>query len=369
MIPHLTNAKRVVLKIGSALVAERGQPRLHWMQSIAADIATLQAGGTDVILVTSGAIALGRPHLSLPQGALKLEEKQAAAAYGQPLLMRAWQESLAPHKLHSAQILLTTDDTENRQRYLNARHTMETLLQLKTIPIINENDTVATAEIRYGDNDRLAARVAAMMSADVLVLFSDVDGLYNKNPKRHADAQLIPVVNAITPEIEACAGDDVSTTSHGGMTTKIAAAKIALAAGCHMLIARGDVDHPLSHFTHAQKGTWFVANDSPLSARKHWIASAIKPAGTLVVDAGAEVALKSGKSLLPAGVTRVDGAFDCGDTLIIVGAAGVELGRGLASYSADDARKIIGKRSGEIEDILGFHGGDALIHRDDMVLQ
>lgn len=366
----LINARRVVIKVGSALLVDgaSGNVNRAWIESLAADVARLRGRGQDVLLVSSGAIALGRRRLGLEPGKLKLEESQAAAAVGQIRLAHAWTEVLEQHGLAVAQILLTFGDTEQRRRYLNARSTLSTLLKLGSIPVINENDTVATAEIRYGDNDRLAARVAQMMSADCLVLLSDVDGMYTADPTKQSSAQFIPEIRAITPEIERMAGGVASDVGSGGMATKVAAGKIAVAAGCHMCVARGRDLYPLKQIEAGTRCTWFYPAASPATVRKQWIAGTLKPAGELFVDAGAAVALRNGKSLLPAGVTRVLGAFERGDALIVRDEQGRELARGLSAYSSDDAERIRGRKSGEIEALVGFRGRDELIHRDDLVL-
>jgi len=298
---------------------------------------------------------------------LRLEESQAAAAAGQIRLAHAWQEALGRRDIPVAQILLTIEDTEDRRRYLNARNTMSTLLRLGVVPVINENDTVATDEIRFGDNDRLAARVAQMASADTLVLLSDIDGLYTANPGVDADAQHIAAVDAITPAIEAMAGAALNVDSSGGMVTKIAAARIALQAGCRMAIASGKAAHPLARLADGARCTWFVSQAEPQTARKRWIAGSLKPDGTLTVDEGAARALRAGKSLLPAGVTQIEGRFERGDAVVVRDPAGLELARGLTAYSADDARRISGHRSSEIEQILGYRGREEMIHRDDLV--
>ena len=366
----LQHAKRVVVKIGSALLVEQATGRINraWLETLAEDVARLRGRGQDVLLVSSGAIALGRRHLGLPSGKLKLDEKQAAAAVGQIRLAHAWKEVLEEHKLTVAQILLTFGDTEERRRYLNARNTLGALLKLGSVPLINENDTVATSEIRYGDNDRLAARVAQMISADCLVLLSDVDGLYTADPTKDAAAEFIPEIHAITPEIERMAGGVSSSVGSGGMATKIAAARIAVGAGCHMCIAVGRELHPLKRLENGVRCSWFFPTATPVTVRKQWIAGTLKPAGELIVDAGAAMALSRGKSLLPAGVTRIDGRFERGDALIVRDADGRELARGLSAYSSDDAARIRGRKSGEIEAILGFRGRDELIHRDDLVI-
>jgi len=370
MIPALSSMKRIVIKIGSSTIADidNASVRTAWLAAFAEDIAALRAKGCEVVLVSSGAVALGRPILKLGHKALELPEKQAAAACGQIMLMAAWKHALALHHIHTAQLLVTLDDSENRKRYLNVRNTFETLLSHGIIPIVNENDTVTTAEIRFGDNDRLAARVAAMISADACVLLSDIDGLYTKNPKLHADAEHIAEIRAITPEIEAMGEGPSSTTSHGGMTTKLIAAKIATAAGCHLVIAQGDGVHPIAALENKAKASWFYAPESPLSARKHWIAGALQTQGTLYIDEGAAQALRSGRSLLPAGVKRIEGDFDRGDMVFVKTAAGVLVAQGLISYDAEETQKILGAKSDAIASILGYCLRDTLIHRDDMVV-
>jgi glutamate 5-kinase len=365
----LTGAKRVVIKIGSALLVDRhsGDLRRAWLLALAEDIANLKAAGTDVIVVSSGAIALGRGALALGQGALSLDEAQAAAAVGQIRLARAYEEALAPHGLTSAQILLTLDDSADRRRYLNTRATMAALLSRGAVPIVNENDTIATDEIRYGDNDRLAANVAVMAGADACVLLSDVDGLYTANPNDDATARHLPLIEAITPEIEAMAGDAGSGLSKGGMKTKLMAARTATAAGCTMAITQGAIAHPLAALQNGARATWFTAKVSPQQARKAWI-GAMKPKGTLGLDAGATAALSQGKSLLPAGVRAVEGDFQRGDPVRIEAPDGAAIGIGLSRYAAEEARAIKGHHSDDIEAILGYPGRAALVHRDDMVL-
>jgi len=366
---RLSDARRIVIKIGSStLVSPEGEPKRAWLAGLAADIADLKARGAEVIVVSSGAIALGRRRLKLSPGALRLEEAQAAASVGQIALAEAWTEALAAKGLTAAQILLTLDDTEERRRYLNARATIGALLGLSAVPVINENDTVATAEIRFGDNDRLAARVAAMTGADCLVLLSDIDGLYTDNPVKNAEARFLPEISEITPEIEAMAGRPGSDMGSGGMITKLLAAKIATAAGCHMAIALGQTERPLHALAHGGRATWVLAKSNPAAARKQWILGALKPAGSLTIDAGAQAALHSGKSLLPIGVTAVTGNFERGDAVIVRGASGAEIARGLVAYEADEARRLIGRRSGEIEAVLGYAGRAAMIHRDDLVV-
>jgi glutamate 5-kinase len=367
---RLTDAKRVVVKVGSTLLVDGDKGRLNrsWLESLAADVAALRKRGQEVILVSSGAIALGRRQLNLGSGKLKLEESQAAAAVGQIRLAHAYKELLDAHEITVAQILLTLGDTEQRRRYLNARGTLNTLLTLKAVPVINENDTVATAEIRYGDNDRLAARVAQMVGADCLILLSDIDGLYTADPKDDPDAQFIARVLEITPVIEAMAGGTGSDLGSGGMLTKIAAAKIAVAAGCHLCISKGALEHPLQRIEDGARCTWFVPSSTPLATRKQWIAGTLRPAGAIAIDEGAVRALLSGKSLLPAGVTRAVGRFDRGDTVSIIGPGGVEVARGICAYSDADAARIMGRKSAEIEQLLGFRGRDEIVHRDDLVL-
>ncbi len=366
-----TGARRIVVKIGSALLvdAATGTLRQEWLEALADDIAALRKEGKEVLVVSSGAIALGRNALKLPKGALKLEDSQAAAAVGQIDLAHAYEEAFRARGLVAAQVLLTLGDTEERRRYLNARGTMTTLLRLGAVPVVNENDTVATSEIRYGDNDRLAARVASMMSADCLVLLSDVDGFYTAPPGSRDDAQRLEEVREITPEIEAMAGDVGSELSRGGMVTKVEAAKIAVGAGTHMAIASGKVLHPLQALAGKGTGTWFLARQDPVASRKRWIAGTLEPKGSVTLDQGAAQALASGKSLLPAGVTRVEGRFDKGDAVIIRNGEGVEIGRGLSAYDHTEAKAIIGRKSGEISEILGYFGRPEMIHRDDMVLQ
>jgi glutamate 5-kinase len=367
---RLTDAKRVVIKVGSALLVdgEKGRLNRSWLESFVADVARLRKRGQDVILVSSGAIALGRRHLNLGIGKLRLEESQAAAAVGQIRLAHAYKELLDVHAITVAQVLLTLGDTEQRRRYLNARGTLNTLLSLGAVPVINENDTVATAEIRYGDNDRLAARVAQMVGADCLVLLSDIDGLYTANPHDYPNAEFISVVLDISPAIEAMAGGVSSNMGSGGMQTKIAAAKIAVGAGCHLCIAKGASQHPLKRIEEGERCTWFVPSSTPVATRKQWIAGTLKPAGAIAVDEGAVRALMGGKSLLPAGVTRSVGRFERGDTVSILAPDGTEVARGICAYSDGDAARIIGRKSAEIEKVLGFRGRDEIVHRDDLVL-
>lgn len=366
--PRLADARRVVVKIGSALLVDAGSGALRsdWLAGLAADVAAMAMRGVEVVIVSSGAIALGRRVLGLKRGALALEEAQAAAAVGQIRLARAYEEALEPHGLKAAQVLLTLADTQDRRRYLNARATLATLTRLGVVPVVNENDTTATDEIRYGDNDRLAARVALMAGAEALVLLSDIDGLYTANPRIDPAARRLDIVPEITPAIEAMAGE-AGEGAKGGMITKLLAAKTAVRGGCAMVIARGAVERPLSALEAGAPCTWFPASQTPAAARKQWIA-AMKPAGRLVVDAGAAAALRAGRSLLPAGIARVEGNFGRGDPVAIVDAAGVALGAALASYASDEAAAIVGRRSGEIAAILGYPGRTAMVHRDDMVL-
>jgi glutamate 5-kinase len=363
-----SKARRLVVKIGSSILTDDGQVRAEWLAGLVEDLADVRKNGTQLIIVSSGAVALGRAVLGVASVPMKLEEKQAAAACGQILLMKAWREQLQPHGMQAAQLLLTPHDSDDRRRYLNARNTLETLLQHQIVPVINENDTVATAELRFGDNDRLAARVAQMASADMLVLLSDIDGLYTANPHVDTSATLVREVDEITPAIEAMAGAATSSVGSGGMITKIQAAKIALAAGCHMAIAAGKGAHPLKALEETSHGTWFIASSTPLSARKHWIGGAIVPMGVVVVDDGAVSALAQGKSLLPAGVKAVEGRFSRGDAIEVRTLGGQIIGKGLSAYSSEDALRVMGQRSENIEQILGFKGRSALIHRDDLVM-
>jgi glutamate 5-kinase len=363
----LSDAKRVVVKIGSALLVEGGDVRAGWLASLASDVAKLRARGQDVILVSSGSIALGRGVLGLGRGALPLEQSQAAAAVGQIRLARAYEEALAPHNIKTAQVLMTLEDSADRRRYLNSRATLEQLLTFGAVPIVNENDTVATDEIRFGDNDRLAAQIAVTVGADVLVLLSDVDGFYSGNPKTEANATRFDTVEKITPQIEAMAGDATGGLSKGGMLTKILAAKTATAGGADMAITLGLRDHPLSALEDGAASTWFQAETDPQAARKRWIGS-MKPKGTLHLDDGAAQALAGGKSLLPAGVVGVEGRFGRGEPVAVVDANGARLGIGLTRYTSQEASKIQGQRSDRIEGLLGYPGRAALIHRDDMVV-
>jgi glutamate 5-kinase len=367
--PSLTNFRRIVIKVGSSLLVDSAAGRVHeeWLASLAEDIARLHKEKRDILVVSSGAIALGRAVLKLPRGALKLEDSQAAAAVGQIALARTWSEALGRHGISAGQILVTLGDTEERRRYLNARSTIAKLLEWRSVPIINENDTVATTEIRYGDNDRLAARVATMASADLLVLLSDIDGLYDAPPQNGASANLIPLVERITPEIEAMAGTSGSELSRGGMQTKIEAGKIATTGGIHMVIASGRVMHPLRAIG-GNNCTWFLTPANPITARKKWIAGSLEPKGTLTIDAGAVAALKRGNSLLPVGVIRVDGNFARGDAVIVRGPDMTEIGRGLVAYDAGDADRIKGRSSADCQLILGITGRAEMVHRDDLVL-
>ncbi len=367
MVPSLAKARRIVVKIGSALLvdAASGHLRADWLRGLALDVADLRGQGRDVIVVSSGSIALGRRVLSLEMP-LSLEQSQAAAAVGQIRLAAAYDDALAPLGLTAAQILLTLDDSEDRRRYLNMRATFETLLSMGAVPIVNENDTVATDEIRFGDNDRLAAQVAAMAGADVCVLLSDVDGLYTANPSLDPAAMHLPVVEAITEEIAGMAGEGVSGLSKGGMITKIMAARTATEAGCALAITLG-TDRPLSALAAGARATWFLPREDPRAARKRWIAS-MKPRGTVAIDAGAAAALSHGKSLLPAGVAFVGGAFGRGDPVAIEGPDGRKMGQGLIRYTAEEARAIKGLRSSDIAGTLGYPGRAALIHRDDMAI-
>jgi len=369
--PRLADFRRIVVKVGSSLLVDStaGAVNEAWLASLVDDIAGLHGAKRDVIVVSSGAIALGRSRLRLPKGSLKLEDSQAAASVGQIALARTWAEVLGRHGITAGQVLLTLGDTEERRRYLNARSTIERLLDWRAVPVINENDTVATNEIRYGDNDRLAARVATMASADLLVLLSDIDGLYDAPPAGNPAAKLIPLVEHITPAIEAMAGAAGSELSRGGMQTKVEAGKIATNGGTHMVIASGRIPHPLAAIAQGARCTWFLTPANPVTARKKWIAGSLEPKGILTIDAGAVAALHSGKSLLPAGVVRVDGIFARGDAVVIRGPDGTEIGRGLVAYDAEDAAKIRGRSSADISSILGFAGRSEMVHRDDLVVR
>ncbi len=369
----LIGSRRLVVKIGSGLLAaENGEVRRAWLEGLADDVSRCRSRGQEVILVSSGAIAVGRRQLRLAGRRLRLEEKQAAAATGQIRLAHAYQEALARHRITVAQILLTPDDTEERRRHLNARATFGQLLAFGAVPVVNENDTIATAEIRFGDNDRLAARVAQMTSADMLVLLSDIDGLYSDDPRKDPNARHIAIVRDIGSDIEAMAGEAPPGYSSGGMVTKLAAARIATSAGCHMLIAKGKGPNPslgpLAAIEAGARATLFLPRGEPRSARKAWIAAAVNPTGAVIVDDGAAGALRRGTSLLPAGVIGVEGVFERGDAVIIRTQSGGEAGRGLSAYSSADIRRIAGHKSGEIADILGYRGRDEIIHRDDLVM-
>ncbi|MEM8759902.1 MAG: glutamate 5-kinase [Pseudomonadota bacterium] len=367
-VDRLVTARRVVVKVGSALLVDGdGRLRETWLKGLAADLGELARRGVRPVVVSSGAIALGRGVLNLGARDLPLEESQAAAAVGQTRLARAWESALAGEGLLGAQVLLTLEDTQDRRRYLNGRATIQALLAHGAVPVVNENDTVATDEIRYGDNDRLAARVALMAGADVLVLLSDVDGLYTANPRQNADARHLPEIDAITPEIEAMAGDAGSGLARGGMRTKILAAKTATQGGCAMAITQGDLERPLTAMREGARSTWFAAQASPAAARKAWIAG-MKPLGRLQVDAGAVAALRRGKSLLPAGLTAVSGSFGRGDPVTVAGPDGAAVGAALAGYSAAEAARLVGVRSDRIAEVLGYPGRAALVHADDMVI-
>jgi glutamate 5-kinase len=370
MRPRLDQFRRITIKVGSSLLvdANQGALRREWLEALADDIAALHRRGADVLIVSSGAVALGRSVLGLPAGALKLEDSQAAAAVGQIALARLWAEILANRKITAGQVLVTFADTEERRRYLNARATIGRLLDWRAVPVINENDTVATSEIRYGDNDRLAARVATMASADLLILLSDVAGLYTAPPNEDPNAKLIEIVPRISTEIEAMAGGAASHLSRGGMRTKIEAGKIATTGGTHMLIADGRVLNPIGRLDQSCPCTWFLTGTNPITARKKWIAGSLEPRGLLHVDLGAAKAIAGGASLLPAGVKRIEGNFARGDCVIIRDEHGAEIGRGLVAYDAGDAVQIAGRNSRDIESLLGMPGRAEIIHRDDMVL-
>ena len=365
---RLANARRIVIKIGSALFVDQQTGALDraWLEGVCADVAELRRAGKDVVIVSSGAVALGRRELKIDPR--RLDEKQAAAATGQILLAHAYLEILRSFGVTAAQVLLTLDDSESRRRYLNASATLSTLLGYGAVPVVNENDTVATQELRYGDNDRLAARVAQMISADCLVLLSDVDGLYTADPRRDGSARYVDEVTEITRELVDMAGGPGSSHGSGGMRTKIEAARIAMGAGCRMCIATGRVARPISVLLAGGKATWFLPSATPGAARKQWIAGTLQPKGAVRVDAGAERALLGGRSLLPAGVTGVDGQFERGDAVSVLAADGRELARGLVAYASDEARLIAGRQSAGIAEVLGYSGRDEIIHRDDLVL-
>jgi glutamate 5-kinase len=369
-IPALSSFRRIVVKVGSSLLVdgEKGALKQAWLDTLGEDIARHAARGADLLVVSSGAIALGRTILKLPKGPLGLEQSQAAASVGQIALARAWSEVLGRHGIVAGQILVTLNDTEERRRYLNARNTVETLFSVRAVPVVNENDTVATDEIRYGDNDRLAARVATMVGADCLVLLSDIDGLYTAPPQKDPAATLIPVVPRITAEIEAMAGGAASETSRGGMTTKVEAGKIATSGGTAMVIASGKHAAPLARIEGGGPCTWFLAPASPVTSRKKWIAGSLEPRGVLWLDAGAVDALRQGRSLLPAGVKKVDGVFERGDAVIVRGPDGAEIGRGLVAFDAVAAVQIMGRNSKAVEAVLGYKGRTEMIHRDDLAL-
>ena len=367
---RIAEAKRIVVKIGSVLLVDDNSGTLHnaWLNSLGKDVAALRDRGHEVILVSSGAIALGRRCLGLKTGELKLEEKQAATAVGMVRLAQSYQETLNKFNLSVAQILLTLDDSENRRRYLNARSTIMTLLRVGVVPLINENDTIATDEIRFGDNDRLAARVASMVSADLLILLSNINGLYTADPAQDKTAKLVPTVTEITHEIEAMASNTVTSDSSGGMPTKLAAAKQCLGAGCRMIICEGRGMFPLKSLENGGDCTWFIPSGNPQTARKRWISGSLQSLGSVIVDDGAVAALERGRSLLPAGILRIEGTFQRGDAITIMKKDGSEFGRGLIAYSSKDATQIIGHKTGEIEDLLGYRGRDEIIHRDDLVI-
>lgn len=367
---YVKDARRLVVKIGSSLLVDEDSGKLHqtWLDALCDDVAAAHARGQEVLIVTSGAVAIGRGPLGMAGRKLRLEEKQAAAAIGQMRLTQAYQNSLDRHGITVAQVLVTLDDTENRRRYINARNTLETLLRLRAVPVINENDSVATAEIRFGDNDRLAARVTQMVSADTCVLLSDIDGLYTADPRVNAGATLVPEVREVTPEIEAMAGVTTTGFGSGGMVTKIMAAKICMGAGCRMAIAPGKTMQPLKALEDGGRGTWFLPTAEPRAARKRWIAGSVQTLGVIVVDDGAVNALYGGKSLLPAGVVDVSGEFERGDAVEVRGPDGRVIGKGLSAYAAADMRAIKGRKSEDIEAILGFRGRSEVIHRDDLVV-
>ena len=367
----LKKAKRIVLKIGSSSLVDEatGQIKSTWLNALADDIAAARQKGREVIIVTSGAGAVGRKALGIKNGKLLLPQKQAAAAVGQIRLSRAYQDIFAERGMTTAQMLLTIDDFEDRKRYLNASHTLHTLLDLGAVPVINENDTVATSELKVGDNDRLAARVAQMAYADALILFSDIKGLYTADPRKDKTAELIPVVNELTPEIESMAGAAGSNVGTGGMVTKLMAARICMEAGSAMAIAMGKILYPLSSLEKTGECTWFMPSMTPVRARKAWIAASFKTKGSFVLDSGAVKALEAGKSLLPAGIKRVEGTFERGEAVALTDENGVLLGKGLTAYSSYESAQIAGHRSADIEKLLGYHGPEEIVHRDNLVTQ
>lgn len=369
-LPSLQHARRIVVKIGSSLLidAETGTLNTARLNTICAEVHRLQTRGQQVLIVSSGAIALGRRQLDLSRNQRRLDYHQSAAAAGQVLLIRAYHEVFDQYQVKIAQILLTLDDTEHRKRYLNARATLENLLELGAMPIVNENDSVATDEIRYGDNDRLAARVALMISADCLILLSDVAGLYDADPEVDENARLIPIVESLDAKIDAVAGESRTEFGSGGMVTKVAAAKICIPSGCATVIASGLVENPLANIEDGGPCTWFVPKTTPQAARKQWIAGTLTPKGSLHIDAGAMDALLRGRSLLAVGITAISGEFDRGDPVTIHGPDRVELARGLVAYSSQESELIKGKHSDTTEEILGYCGRKAVVHRDDMVL-
>ncbi len=370
--PRLADGQKIVVKVGSRLVVApgAGSIRRTWINAMASDIADLRQQGKDVLLVSSGAIAMGCRIMGLDRRRLRLEQQQAAAAIGQGYLFDAWRRAFSGHAIIASQILLTLEDTERRRRYLNARETLSELSHMRVQPIINENDTLATDEIRFGDNDRLAARIAQIVNADTLVLLSHIDGLYSSDPSEKKPARHIPLVNRLTPDIRAMAGKKISDQGSGGMMTKLEAAKITAATGCRMVLADGRARHALGRVDHPDvRKTWFMPRPGSLGLHKQWIAGTLHVGGSVVIDDGAVAALARGKSLLPAGVTRIDGHFERGDTVHICRSDGQVLGCGLSAWSADDAKRIMGQKSDEIASILGYPGRGVMIHRDDMVLE
>ncbi len=366
----LTSANIIVVKIGSLLITNaQGQLRNNWLDSLACDIEKLTQHNTQVIIVSSGAVSLGRNYIASNRDNLTLPQKQAAAACGQPILITAWQNSLSRYNLKAAQILITADVTENRRAYLNASNTLHALLQADIIPIINENDTTATAELRYGDNDKLAARVAQMIAADILILLSDVDGLYDSNPKHNPDATLLHEINVIDSTIEKMANANTNIYGTGGMASKIEAAKIATQSGCQTIICNGTTNNPLQKLATNNHYSVFNAKQTPLKARKRWIIGSLHPAGNIIIDNGAELALQQGKSLLPAGIISISGDFGKGDMLAVYNQENKLIAKGLSNYDSSEAKKLIGHNSSEIINIIGYAGADELIHRNNMVLE
>ena len=364
---NLEDTKRIVIKIGSSLLFHEDSNKLNekWLSSLAEDIQYLNENHKEV---TSGAIALGAKDLDLDSDEMKLDINQAISSVGQIHLMSSYKNAFEKNEIKIAQILLTLDDTEQRRRSINARRTIDTLLKMGIMPIVNENDTIATSEIKYGDNDRLASRVAQVTSSDCLILLSNINGLYSSDPKNNDKIKLISEITEINEEIENMVGDSVSELGKGGMKTKISAAKTAMAAGCHMAITNGTINNPIKALFKKRPCTWFRPARTPLASRKQWIVGTMKPIGTIVIDEGALIALKKGSSLLPAGIIRVSGDFSRGDVVTVLSEENEKIGLGLAGYSSNDTNKIMGHKSNEIAKILNYSFREEFIHKDDLVL-